>query len=91
MTASERKTAQAVLSTNFNGMFKQFFGREDTLLSKPFPDPYLNAFKVMSDSVGPFKKEEVLLVEDSPYGLASGISSGFPVLKASWYTKKSLR
>jgi beta-phosphoglucomutase len=85
VTASERKTAQTVLNTNFKDIFSTYFGREDTKLSKPFPDPYLHAFNTMHEKFGPFKREEVLLVEDSPYGLAAGVASGFKVIKASWY------
>lgn len=88
VTASERKTAKSVLNSNFKDVFPLYFGREDTVLSKPFPDPYFNALKIMGEQFGPFNHDEVLLVEDSPYGLASAMASGLRLIKATWYSKK---
>lgn len=88
VTASERKTAEAVLSKNYSNVFPLFFGREDTNLSKPYPDPYFNAIDVMGKKHGAFNLDEILILEDSPYGLASAMASGYPILQARWYYKK---
>lgn len=89
VTASERRTAEIVLKKNFGNLFSQFFGREDTERSKPFPDPYENAFLKMNQISGPIHKHQVLIVEDSPYGLASALASGFSVIQAKWFTKNN--
>lgn len=87
VTASERKTAHSVLNSHYKDVFSSYFGREDTILSKPFPNPYWNAIDVMNKAHGDFKKDEILIIEDSPYGLASAISSGMNTIRASWYVK----
>lgn len=89
VTASERKTAQSVLNKNYHGVFPLYFTREDTILSKPFPDPYINAVNIFNQKSGPFNHDEILILEDSPYGLAAAMASGINILQACWYIKKN--
>jgi len=85
VTASERKTATSVLDKNYSGIFPLYFGREDTVLSKPFPDPYWNAVNIFGKNHGEFTPDEILIFEDSPYGLAAAMASGLNTIQACWY------
>jgi len=81
VTASERKTAISALSRHFTGYFSHLVARDDIPKSKPFPEPYFKALELF----GLTTFDEVLIVEDSPTGLASALASGASVLRAYWY------
>ena len=50
---------------------------EDTMASKPAPDPYLRAVGLLSASTGQsLAAEECVAVEDSPWGLESARAAG---------------
>ncbi len=48
-----------------------YFGEEDTYLSKPFPSPYLNAFRILN-----IQSSSALIFEDSHPGTKAAFLSG---------------
>ncbi len=87
VTASERRTAEVVLKNNFEKLFPLYFGREDTERSKPFPDPYWNAVTSLRKIHGTIEHHQIVIIEDSPFGLAAALSSGLHVIHARWFYK----
>lgn len=82
VTASEAEVMHASLKLFSQDYFKLKISRQDTALSKPAPDPYLKAMKMLG-----VKPEEVLIFEDSPTGIAAGVASGANVVGVNWYEK----
>lgn len=76
VTSSRREHFDAIHArTGLLAWFDFVLTREDYLLSKPNPEPYLTALKKSG-----FKADECLVVEDSPRGLASALAAGIRCL-----------
>ena len=57
--------------------FKAIVAAEDTLVSKPAPDPYGRALALLAQAVrSPLPPAECVAVEDSPWGLQSAKAAG---------------
>jgi len=74
------------------GCFAAIVAAEDTPLSKPAPDPYLRAVELLSGVNGKtLPAEEIVAVEDSPWGLQSARAAGLrTVAVAHTYTAAHL-
>ncbi len=81
VTASEDPLLQKILDYLGRDLFKFSLSTKDTERSKPFPDPYLKAFKLF----GNIAPKEVLIFEDSETGLQAAISSKAVVNKVTWF------
>jgi HAD superfamily hydrolase (TIGR01509 family) len=76
VTSSRRVHFDAIhANTGLLPWFDFILAREDYVLSKPHPEPYLTALKKSG-----FAPEECLVVEDSPRGLASALAAGIRCL-----------
>jgi HAD superfamily hydrolase (TIGR01509 family) len=76
VTSSRREHFDAIhAGTGLLAWFDFVLTREDYVLSKPNPEPYLTALKKSG-----FKADECLVVEDSPRGLASALAAGIRCL-----------
>jgi HAD superfamily hydrolase (TIGR01509 family) len=76
VTSSRREHFVAIhAGTGLLAWFDFVLTREDYVLSKPNPEPYLTALKKSG-----FKADECLVVEDSPRGLASALAAGIRCL-----------
>jgi len=76
VTSSRREHFEAIhAGTGLLPWFDFVLTREDYVLSKPNPEPYLTALKKSG-----FNAEECLVVEDSPRGLASALAAGIRCL-----------
>lgn len=76
VTSSRREHFDAIhAGTGLLSWFDFVLTREDYVLSKPDPEPYLTALKRSG-----FKPDECLVVEDSPRGLASSLAAGIRCL-----------
>jgi beta-phosphoglucomutase len=57
--------------------FRAIVGAEDTLASKPAPDPYLRAMTLLSAAIGkPLVGSDCVAIEDSRWGLESARAAG---------------
>jgi beta-phosphoglucomutase-like phosphatase (HAD superfamily) len=57
--------------------FTTIVSAEDTPASKPAPDPYLRAVRLLGETAGrPLKAHECVAIEDSPWGLQSARTAG---------------
>jgi beta-phosphoglucomutase len=57
--------------------FKVIVSAEDTPASKPAPDPYLRAVRLLGETAGrALKAGECVAIEDSPWGLQSARAAG---------------
>jgi len=61
-------------------VFQAIVGAEDVPATKPRPDPYLRALKLLSSSLPGLEAPECLVIEDSMAGIASGLAAGMRVL-----------
>jgi HAD superfamily hydrolase (TIGR01509 family) len=76
VTSSRREHFDAIhTGTGLLAWFDFVLTREDYVLSKPNPEPYLTALERSG-----FKAAECLVVEDSPRGLASALAAGIRCL-----------
>jgi HAD superfamily hydrolase (TIGR01509 family) len=76
VTSSRRVHFDAIhAGTGLLSWFDFVLAREDYVLSKPHPEPYLTALQRSG-----LTPEECLVVEDSPRGLASAIAAGIRCL-----------
>ncbi|APE35464.1 hydrolase [Nocardia mangyaensis] len=75
VTASPRSVVTEVLRTVGADRFAVTVTADDTVRTKPHPDPYLAAL----DQLG-YSADVCVAVEDSPTGLASAEAAGCPVL-----------
>lgn len=80
VTASEKKSALQLLARYCPFPFDVTVTRDDVFPSKPHPKPYQFAMEQLGVAV-----ESVLIVEDSPTGLASALASGAKVMEARWF------
>lgn len=81
VTASERDTTHSLLKhCNLLHQFDIVITRQDTHKTKPDPAPYQHALSMLG-----IKKEDAIIFEDSPTGIASAIASGIKVIKVEWY------
>jgi HAD superfamily hydrolase (TIGR01509 family) len=71
VTASPRRVVDVVLRTLGAGWFALTVAAEDTVRTKPAPDPYLRAAELLG--VAP---RDCVVVEDSPVGLAAALAAG---------------
>jgi beta-phosphoglucomutase len=82
VTASENQFMHDIMKLLPRDFFDFKLGRQDTALSKPHPMPYLKAMEMLKVTS---PKEEVIILEDSPTGLAAAVKSGATVAKVSWF------
>jgi HAD superfamily hydrolase (TIGR01509 family) len=75
VTASPRRVVDLVLRTLGADWFALTVAAEDTVRTKPAPDPYLTAAARLGVAPG-----DCVAVEDSPPGLASARAAGCPVV-----------
>ena len=71
----EEMVLEKLTKSNLVGYFESIYGGDMVENNKPSPDIYLSTFKQLD-----VKPENVLIVEDSPYGIEAGIRSGARVL-----------
>ncbi|MBB5867955.1 HAD superfamily hydrolase (TIGR01509 family) [Allocatelliglobosispora scoriae] len=75
VTASARRIADTVLATIGAERFAVTVAAEDTVRTKPHPDPYLLAMAMLG-----FPAEKCVAIEDTPTGVASALAAGCGVL-----------
>ncbi|MFD7027047.1 HAD family hydrolase [Streptomyces sp. NPDC059917] len=75
VSASPRAVVDQVAGTLDGHRFDVLFGAEDTVRTKPEPDPYLAAALALGAA-----PERCVAVEDSPTGIASALAAGCRVL-----------
>jgi beta-phosphoglucomutase len=76
---------------NLTHHFTAIVSAEDTLVSKPAPDPYLRAVALLSSAHGPLAAADCVAVEDSRWGLESARAAGLrTVAVAHTYDPKEL-
>ncbi len=63
---------------------KIMMGRNQTVLTKPHPDPYIEGMKRLGTT-----KEQCLIFEDSPTGIKSASSSGASVIRITEFSHPS--
>lgn len=81
VTSSEKALTLLLLDfLNISHKFSFILTREDTAKNKPDPLPYLTAMKKFDA-----KREECLILEDSPSGLAAAKASQIEYIQAKWY------
>lgn len=81
VTASEKETTYSLLRhCNLLQYFDIVIARQDTNKTKPDPAPYQHALNMLG-----IKKEDAIIFEDSPTGIAAAIASGVKVIKVQWY------
>lgn len=64
-----------LVSVGLDGLFDYVVSGEECARHKPFPDVYLNAFSALG-----VKPDEVVVVEDSPKGIAAAKAAGAYVI-----------
>lgn len=57
---------------------------EDTAVHKPAPDPVLKALERLQQKGWPGRKEEALMVGDSPWDVAAGKAAGIATATVAW-------
>ncbi|MEU6848954.1 HAD family phosphatase [Actinacidiphila alni] len=75
VTASQRRVVEVVLRTLGERWFTLTVAAEDTVRTKPAPDPYLTAAQRLGVAPG-----DCVAVEDSPLGVDSARAAGCPVV-----------
>lgn len=81
VTASEDVLLQKILDLLGRELFEFSLSTKDTVLQKPYPDPYLKAFSLFKVT----DPKQVIIFEDSPTGLEAAQSSGAIVNKVEWF------
>ena len=71
----ERILIEKLTKSDIVGYFETIFGGDMVVNNKPSPEIYLEVFKVLD-----VQPQNVLVIEDSPYGIESGKRSGARVL-----------
>lgn len=71
VTTSSHEMADLVARSAPDGTFTCIVGSQDVRRSKPHPDPYLEAARLLDVSIA-----DCVAIEDSPNGLASAVASG---------------
>ena len=71
----EKRLIQVLTDSNIIGYFESIYGGDMVENNKPSPEIYLATFHDLE-----VEPEEVLVIEDSPYGIESGKRSGAQVL-----------
>ncbi len=72
VTSSVAQDVQHIISTHFReGAFDQVVSFEDTLLHKPYPDPYIKGAALCGVDT-----HRCLVIEDSPSGIRAAKSAG---------------
>lgn len=86
ITASERDTTLALLKhCKLFDFFDVVITRQDTHKTKPDPAPYQHALKMLN-----ITKENAIIFEDSPTGIAAGLASGVSVVRVKWYAQEEM-
>ena len=76
---------------NLTRCFTAIVAAEDTLKSKPSPDPYLRAVALLAERHGPLAPHECVAIEDSRWGLESARAAGLKtVAVAQTYDAQSV-
>ena len=63
-------------SAKLTPYFTAIVAAEDTVASKPAPDPYLRAVALLSSALGPLAARDCAAIEDSRWGLESARAAG---------------
>lgn len=85
VTASEDVITDALLThCKVKDFFDIIITRQDVQETKPAPDPYNLALKMLKTS-----KEKALVFEDSPTGIISAQKAGIDTIKVSWYDMRN--
>lgn len=71
----ERVLLEKLTKSDIVGYFETIFGGDMVENNKPSPEIYLEVFRVLD-----VQPQNVLIIEDSPYGIKSGKTSGARVL-----------
>jgi beta-phosphoglucomutase-like phosphatase (HAD superfamily) len=71
VSASPRALVDAVIRNMPQNYFKETVAAGDIARTKPFPDPYLHAAKLLNVEI-----ENCLIFEDSPTGITAATASG---------------
>ena len=82
VSASPRILMDAALTTLPENFFKFTISADDVARTKPFPDPYLHAAKVLGVDI-----EQSLIFEDSPTGITAAVASGAFVVAVPHYVE----
>ena len=81
VTSSEKVVTRELLKlAGVESFFSYVLTRDDTLIVKPDPWPYLTAMKHFKAQT-----EATLIFEDSTVGLAAAVASGAHVIKVEWW------
>lgn len=77
VTSATKLYADSALKTAGMPKFPFYITADVCTHGKPHPEPYLNGMKQLEQLAGPsFLPTNVLVVEDAPSGLASGLAAG---------------
>jgi HAD superfamily hydrolase (TIGR01509 family) len=82
VSASPRPIVDGVLAGMSEKYFDVTVGAGDIERTKPFPDPYLHAAKLLDVDI-----ERALIFEDSPTGITAAVASGAFVVAVPHYVK----
>ncbi|MGV8161990.1 MAG: HAD family hydrolase [Candidatus Nanoarchaeia archaeon] len=74
VTGSSRVLAERIIKQEFDNMFNFVVTSNDTSNSKPHPEPYLKAVKLLG-----LNKEECVVIENAPLGITSAKEAGLKV------------
>lgn len=81
VTASEKSTTFSLLEKEgLKEYFDLILTREDSAMTKPSPQPYLDAISILN-----IKKEDAFIFEDSKTGIQSAIASQIDYAIAKWF------
>ena len=67
---------RVLVREGLSACFTAIVAAEDTVVSKPAPDPYLRALALLAQGIGGLKASECVAIEDSHWGLESARSAG---------------
>jgi beta-phosphoglucomutase-like phosphatase (HAD superfamily) len=82
VSASPRPIVDGVLRGMSEKYFDQTVGAGDIERTKPFPDPYLHAAKLLGVDIA-----QSLIFEDSPTGITAAVASGAFVVAVPHYVQ----
>lgn len=91
VTASQRAVLDFFMDElSLRDSFDFLVAREDTVKTKPDPDPYSLALDILAsgkESDKEVEKGRILVLEDSEVGLLSARACGLDPFKVSWFSK----
>jgi HAD superfamily hydrolase (TIGR01509 family) len=80
VTASEKNIAECIIKRIPRSIFDVVVTAADVQNTKPHPDPYLLAMKLLN-----VQSKKTLVFEDSKVGIESARSAGAEVIKVEWF------